>query len=235
MPSVRRGHPGDGTQPCCRVRSDEQLALPEIDARKIPTEEQLDLLRGRQGACRRHLLTTSVNPISISGPPSRRLLTTRLYGRKGVRPSQRGDMRETVICLQASSLGERSSYCIGRAGLGGLIDGFLAHRGRRRRCHRGCLGYCARGCHRRPSNRSYSRLSSGCFTITWCITRICLPVRGGDTVGLDLHIRGHGSPAVTVRTVPKSHPVNAQRITNKKGPNMSGLSRCRPKASTAID
>lgn len=55
MPSVRRGHPGDGTQPCCRVRSDEQLALPEIDARKIPTEEQLDLLRGRQGACRRHL------------------------------------------------------------------------------------------------------------------------------------------------------------------------------------
>lgn len=180
-------------------------------------------------------LTTSVNPISISGPPSRRLLTTRLYGRKGVRPSQRGDMRETVICLQASSLGERSSYCIGRAGLGGLIDGFLAHRGRRRRCHRGCLGYCARGCHRRPSNRSYSRLSSGCFTITWCITRICLPLRGGDTVGLDLHIRGHGSPAVTVRTVPKSHPVNAQRITNKKGPNMSGLSRCRPKASTAID
>ena len=52
---ISSSHPGDGAQPRGRVRRDEHFALPEIDAREVPAEEQLALLRGRQGAGRRHL------------------------------------------------------------------------------------------------------------------------------------------------------------------------------------
>ena len=55
MLPVGRGHPGDGVQPCGRARRNEQLTLPEIDAREVPAEEQLPLSCCRQRANLRHL------------------------------------------------------------------------------------------------------------------------------------------------------------------------------------